>query len=292
MSEQQSRSRAEFLKADYAETFRLAGIMVDWRATSVWALLTGLTALAGAIAIARPVAWFGFVVVIGVSVVFGVYRHRLASTTGERLVALTDEAEADTSWDRTGMTEIPHHYLYPADVATPADLERLLRIAPADLRAQRDSTRAVRVAVYIAVVLAMVALATTVTAIVMLFADFDSPAGLPTALVLFATVLTSSAPLVEVQRFVSLSRRQARVIVQLSVVELPRLWAVDSNFDGVVVRKSNDGYVLDQTQMSVPPDESKLSPNPRRFALALGVVVAVGGLVAVIAGVVVMLGLT
>jgi len=263
MSEQQSRSRAEFLKADYAETFRLAGIMVDWRATSVWALLTGLTALAGAIAIAHPVAWFGFAVVIGASIVFAVSRRRLARTAGERLVALASEVHPDAEWDRTGMADVPFQCLYPEDVASPADLERLLRMPPEDARAQRKSdSRSVHVAVYLDIALMAVALVfslSTFSSIFLMFSDDSERArSSAVAITVIATLSTASAASLEVFRYVAYSRRVSQAIVPLAVAELPRLWAIDNSFDGQVVRLTPSGYVLDVTKMSVPP---AFSPN-------------------------------
>lgn len=285
MSETVSRSRAEFLQADYREALRLSGIMLDWRATSVWALLAGLTALSGAIAIAHPIAWLGFIVVIAASGVFAYYRRRLSRTAGERMVALASEDQPDTEWDRAGMLDVPHYLLYPADVATPDGLERLLRQPPADAHDQRADSRPLHAAIIICTVLALIILVVVVIALPHVL-DFDAiPGNYAVLIVLFFSVLTALGSFAEVQRYLAYSRRISRVVIPLAEAELARLWAADSSYDGLVVRRSSTGYVLDVTKMSVPPESPTYLRTARQVLLVLGIVVAVLALIAVAVGV-------
>jgi len=290
MSEQQSRSRADFLRADFDESMRLAAVMVDWRAIAAGAVLAGLTALVGAIAMIYPLVWLVFLVVIGANVAFGVSRRRVTRLAGEKMVALVD-AGSNREWDRTGMADLPHHYQYPEDVSSPAGLERLLKIPPDDVRAQQAAARPVVIGVWLSVALMFIAVASAIFAIFWLFGNDDLPRTALVAGVVFASLLTAVVVASDVQRFMGYSRRVSQAVVSLAVAELPRLWAIDNSFDGLVVRSTPTGYVLDVTKMSVPPTPSKLSPNPRRVALALAILTCVFGLVAVVIGVVLGLGL-
>lgn len=272
MSEQQSRSRAEFLRADYAEVLQVSGRMVDWKASSIWALLVGLIVGSGIGALSVPLLWIAFGMAVGASVWFAVRRRSVIRDAGEELLAIAARASEVSDWDRTAMNSVPLYMKYPEDLASASELERLLRIEPEDAKEQSKTSRPLLAAVLISSVLMVVGVALVgVPGIIWLISSFQSPYAGIVAFVLLTALFAIIAAGQELQKYIDNSRAVSALIVPMAVAELPRLWQADNSFTGGrVVRYTATGYQLDPTAMSVPPEVPKSTKLLRTAAIVLG----------------------
>jgi len=286
-----ARDRASALRSDWDRSLAIQLKIVDWRSACAWLAFAGALALSVSITSVAALGWLAFVAVIVAAVGYGILRRRRITALVAELVAL---AEADRvngpgaeseSWDRSRLDTIPEYYLQPVDAATPAQLERMVRLTPDALKAQFAEARAAMLTTILVGILGLSGICLAGLPLIGWLSQAVSAPGLPQLFPIPITVamgLVAAAalvmPLVESAAMTRVGRVLAGYLARAASAELGRLWQVDPGFTtGTVVRWSPGGYFLDVTQMTLAPE-----PPARNAVLRTVAWVAIGSAVALL----------
>jgi len=270
----ETRSRADFLLAEFEKSTALQTRMVDWRSAAAWAALAGSLALVSSLAIRTPIVWFGVLVIVGATVVFSVWRRREIAVAGGELVSQAEAPEPDIDWDRTGLDALPAYFLDPSEMTTPAQLEAALRLSPEDLKDQASRIRG-------ALPAAIAFLILPVAGLVLLFLGTVGLAGnssqAPLALEAVPLVLAGVTLLAGYTESVALTRvarRVSGIFLARARPELDRMWRTTEPFtEGKVLIHTDSGYLINESAMTLPPTAPRYTKILRTVLIVLVCVV-------------------
>ena len=278
-----TRSRVEFVLAEFDRSLALQARIVDWRAGAAWAALAGGLALVSSLALETPLWWLGVVAVTAAAVAFWAWRRRVISAAGDELVRQAQAPEPDVDWDRTGMETLPHYFLAPADMTSAAQVEAVLKLSQEDLRDQARRSRGTIVAIVGQAIFAAAGLVLIFIGLLRLVLD---PVLSASTLELIPPVLTGAALVIafaESLAVVRIGRRVSGMIVVALRPELDRIWRTTEPFTtGSVLIYTDSGYLIYEPAMTVPPTEPRNKSFQRAitWVMILVAVALVSGLVA------------
>ena len=263
-----------FVEERHARTLQLTRQLIDWRVIPTALAFSGALVLATGIAIGAPAAWLLVVLVLVAGWFVRGRFLRAVDVATAGLLVIEDDVERPSALARDALVPLPPNWLAPREVATAAQLERMLRPSSADQRAQFSELPVQNVLLLLELLgwfVGCVAAVLAPAAIVLLRED-----GLATALLVAAAGIPLLPLLGHSERIIAATRAAVAQTVSRSREELPRLWADDPSFvSGTVVVADEGGYRLDETKLPLKPMPSKREVGRSHLIRVLSLVLVV-----------------